>query len=292
MILEQYSNYLRCEKNASVNTISSYLRDLRQLSVYLIDQNCNGLEEASRAKLTDYLEQMKAEGKSASTCARCISSFRNFYGYLNANGYMEVNPAETLSSEKQEHKLPEILTNQEVELLLNQPKHSGAKGIRDSAMLELLYATGIRVSELVDLNVCDVDLKSGSIHCVSKNRERFLPMYPYAVSVLEEYLAKSRPELLTGGDSEALFLNINGERMSRQGFWKLLKSYQVKANIKKEITPQLLRHSFAAHLLENGADLRSVQKILGHSDISSTMFYKRLIGHPLRDVYRSTHPRA
>ena len=202
------------------------------------------------------------------------------------------NPAKSLSAGKTEHKLPEILSNKEVELLLQQPRPVDAKGIRDKAMLELMYATGIRVSELIDLNVSDVNLASGSIRCFSKKRERFIPMYPYAMSILREYMERVRPGLISSEQIDALFVNMGGERMSRQGFWKIIKYYQNKACIKKDITPHMLRHSFAAHLLENGADLRSLQKMLGHSDISSTLFYMQLVPNSIQDVYRNSHPRA
>ena len=175
---------------------------------------------------------------------------------------------------------------------MQQPKASDAKGTRDKAMLELMYATGVRVSELIDLNVGDVNLQSASIRCFSKNRERFIPMYPYAVTILRDYMDHVRTSLVSSSENEALFVNMNGERMSRQGFWKIIKYYQNKAKIKKDITPHMLRHSFAAHLLENGADLKSVQKMLGHSDISSTLFYTQLVPTSIKDVYQNAHPRA
>ena len=291
-LLEQYKTYLVQEKNASEHTLSSYMRDLRQLHQYLQEEADAELMSATTEDLQRYLDHLKGEGKSGSTQARNIASWKNFYQYLIAQNMLDVNPAKALSAGKAEHKLPEILTSKEVELLLQQPKTTDDKGIRDKAMLELMYATGIRVSELVDLNLSDVNLSAGNIRCFSKNRERFIPMYPYALSILREYIEHVRPKMIATSDVEALFVNMLGERMSRQGFWKLVKNYQNKARIKKEITPHMLRHSFATHLLENGADLRSVQKMLGHSDISSTLFYTQLVPNSIRDVYQHSHPRA
>lgn len=292
-LLEQYHTFLENEKNASVNTLSSYMRDLRQLDLYLQEElGVLVLSDVKEEDLRLYLKQLQQSGKSASTVARNVASIKNFYQYLVMNHVISVNPAKSISAGKTEHKLPEILTNREVELLLQQPKAVDAKGIRDKAMLELMYATGIRVSELIDLNLSDVIFSSDSIRCFSKNRERFIPMYPYASSVLKHYIDHVRPLMISTEGEEALFVNMSGERMSRQGFWKIVKYYQNKANIKKDITPHMLRHSFAAHLLENGADLRSVQKMLGHSDISSTLFYTQLVPNSIREVYKNSHPRA
>lgn len=291
-LLEQYKDYLIQVKNASDNTLSSYMRDLRQLSDYLNEVYGTKLVDADDLKLQGYLEQLRNSGKSSATLARNVASWKNFYQYLLMHELISSNPAKTLSAGKTEHRLPEILTNREVELLLQQPKTSDAKGVRDKAMLELMYATGIRVSELIDLNLSDVNLSIGSIRCFSKNRERFIPMYPYATTILRNYIEFIRPVMVANENIDALFVNMSGERMSRQGFWKIIKYYQNKANIKKEITPHMLRHSFAAHLLENGADLRSVQKMLGHSDISSTLFYTQLIPNSIQEVYRNSHPRA
>ena len=291
-LLAEYREYLITERDASENTMSSYMRDLKQLQEYLQREKGSILQEVNEKDLQDYIEHLREAGKSISTIARNIASWKNFFQYLMHQNIITENPARSLSAGKAEHKLPEILTNKEVELLLQQPKASDAKGTRDKAMLELMYATGIRVSELIDLNVSDVNLQSASIRCFSKNRERFLPMYPYAVTILRDYMDHVRTSLVSSSENEALFVNMNGERMSRQGFWKIIKYYQNKAKIKKDITPHMLRHSFAAHLLENGADLKSVQKMLGHSDISSTLFYTQLVPTSIRDVYQNAHPRA
>jgi len=291
-VLAQYREYLTTERAASENTMSSYMRDLRQLQDYLHQEKGSTLSAVSEADLRAYIEHLREAGKSVSTIARNIASWKNFYQYLIQQNIIQENPARGLSAGKAEHKLPEILSNREVELLLQQPRATDAKGTRDKAMLELMYATGIRVSELIELNVSDVNLQTGSIGCYSKNRERFIPMYPYAVSILKDYLDHVRSSMISSEENEALFVNMSGERMSRQGFWKIIKYYQNKAKIKKDITPHMLRHSFAAHLLENGADLKSVQKMLGHSDISSTLFYTQLVPTSIRDVYQNSHPRA
>lgn len=287
--LNLFQQYLIQDKNATENTLSSYMRDLRQLESYFEGR---ALAELAKTDLQDYLQNLNEAGKSNATTARNIASWKCFYGFLKDRGLIAENPAAALTAGKSEHKLPEILTNREVETLLQQPKASDKKGLRDKAMLHLMYATGIRVSELIALNVSDVMVSACSIRCYSKNRERFIPMYPYAMSILREYIEHVRPEMVSSENETALFVNIGGERMSRQGFWKIVKHYQQMAGIKKDITPHMLRHSFAAHLLENGADLRSVQKMLGHSDISSTMFYTQLVPNSLRDVYRQAHPGA
>ena len=222
-LLMQYREYLIRERDASENTMSSYMRDLRQLQEYLLHEKGISLTEVKEADLQAYIEHLRGEGKSVSTIARNIASWKNYYQYLIQQNIIQDNPARSLSAGKAEHKLPEILTNREVELLLQQPRATDAKGTRDKAMLELMYATGIRVSELIDLNVSDVNLQSGSIRCFSKNRERFIPMYPYAVSILRDYMEHVRASMVSSEENEALFVNMNGDRMSRQGFWKIIK---------------------------------------------------------------------
>lgn len=291
-LLHEYEQYLRQERKAAENTLSSYMRDIRQFESFLADDLQRGFLDVDRDAVQAFIANMRCAGKSSSTCARCLSSIKNFYSYLIRMGYIDEDPAEGISVGKTEHKLPEILSNKEVELFLQQPKRADTKGIRDSAMLELMYATGIRVSELLDLKISDVNFTTGDIRCFSKNRERFIPMYPYALSILHDYVEYARPSLISSPETEALFVNLNGEKMSRQGFWKIVKFYQAKAGIKKDITPHTLRHSFAAHLLENGADISVIQKMLGHSDISSTKFYRQLVRNPVREVYQQSHPRA
>ena len=290
-LLNLYETYLREERNASDNTLSSYLRDLRQLNAFLTEQGQDFLS-ADEQMLNSFLEYEKGLGKSTATISRNVASIKNYYSFLATEGFLQKSPAKKLSSEKTIQKLPEILTNSEVDLLLMQPKCSDAKGYRDKAMLELLYATGIRVTELINLDVSDLNLPVGGIHCRSKKKDRFIPMYPAAVKAVSDYYYHIRPKMISSPTETALFVNVSGERMSRQGFWKIIKYYQKKANIEKDITPHTLRHSFAAHLLENGADLHAIQKMLGHADISSTQMYNQLIQKDIKEIYSKAHPRA
>lgn len=291
-LLSQYEQYLVEEKHASSNTLSSYMRDLHQFAAYLDEYNALPLERATQEIINDYVAWMGGKGKSAATVTRSIASIKSFYSYLQLTGVVRVNPAKGIAALKVEHKFPEILTGKEVELFLDQPRCVDAKGYRDHAMLELLYATGIRVSELISLNEEDVSLSAGFIRARSKGKERVIPLYPAAVKALSAYIKEVRPQLLADPEEKALFVNMNGERMSRQGFWKIVKHYQETAGISKDITPHTLRHSFAVHLLENGADLRSIQEMLGHADISSTQIYTHVVKRHLKDVYQRAHPRA
>lgn len=292
MALERFENYLTKEKKASENTLASYMRDVRQLGSYLSTHSEHELVSADAEELGDYVTWLKNNGKSIATVSRCIASLKCFYSYLVSEGLIKENPTGHLVPEKSTQKLPQILSSKEVELLLEQPECTDMKGYRDHAMLELLYATGIRVSELISLNITDLNLSAGVIRCASKDKVRIIPLYPKAVRALSEYIEFIRPQMIASPDEQSLFVNVSGERMSRQGFWKIIKSYQVKARIEKTITPHTLRHSFAAHLLENGADLRSIQEMLGHADISSTQVYSQLVKKQLKDVYNKAHPRA
>lgn len=250
------------------------------------------MTETTTGDVERYAKYLMSRGKSVSTVTRAVASLKSFFGYLYREGYIDANPARGVAPTKVERKLPQILTSKEVELFLEQPECTDAKGYRDHAMLELLYATGIRVSELIDLDMEHLSLSGGFLRCVGKGKERIIPLYPAAVKALGDYLRDVRPQLVEDETETALFVNMNGRRMSRQGFWKIIKHYQEKAGIKKEITPHTLRHSFAAHLLENGADLRSIQEMLGHADISSTQIYAQLVKQKLKDVYIKAHPRA
>ena len=290
--LEKYESYLRDDKKASNNTLSSYMRDLRQFTTYLAQNTDTSVEEAGEADISTYMAWMKHAGKSTATVSRSLAAIKGFYSYFVTKGMLSSNPAVKITPDKAAHKLPQILTSKEVELLLAQPERNDAKGYRDSAMLETLYATGIRVSELIDLNVEDVNLAAGLITCHSKDKSRAIPLYPAAIHALSEYIRFVRPQMLAEDNEVSLFVNVSGGRMSRQGFWKIIKTYQAKAGIEKPITPHTLRHSFATHLLENGADLRSIQEMLGHADISSTQIYSQLVKKQLKDVYNKAHPRA
>ncbi len=290
--LERYERFLTEVKKASNNTLASYLRDIRQLGEYLDANTDVELDTASEDDLAEYIEALRAKGKSVATVSRAIASLKNFYQFLLEEHVVEALPTGKLVPDKATQKLPQILSSQEVDLLLDQPQCVDMKGYRDKAMLELLYATGIRVSELISLNISDVDLASAVIHCQKKDKVRAIPLYPKAVMALSEYIEFIRPQMIATPDEQSLFVNISGERMSRQGFWKIIKHYQQKAGIEKTITPHTLRHSFAAHLLENGADLHSIQEMLGHADISSTQVYSQLVKKQLKDVYSKAHPRA
>lgn len=286
-----FETYLREEKGSSQNTISSYLRDVHQFAAWLSEEGIS-IVKVKTEDIENYTRHLSGLGKSTATITRSVASLKSFYGFLQREGKVRANPARQVTTDKVERKLPSILTSREVELFLEQPRCVDAKGYRDRAMLELLYATGIRATELIDLDIDSVNLAAGVIRCESKGKERFIPLYPTAVKSLAEYIKNVRPQLVEDPEERALFVNMSGERMSRQGFWKLIKHYQDLAGIKKEITPQILRHSFATHLLENGADLNSIQEMLGHADISSTQIYTHLVSQRLKDVYAKAHPRA
>lgn len=290
--INEYEAYLTNVKGASKNTVSSYMRDIRQFDTYWAKYSNESFALVTESELNSYIRHLKRNGKSAATVSRCIASLRSFFGYLLDKRVMEHNPADGLIPDKSVKKLPEILTSREVELFLEQPEPVDSKGYRDKAMLELLYATGIRVSELISLDVEDVNLSVGVVSCRTKDKERIIPLYTAAIDALRDYMTKIRPHMINRADEAALFVNVNGDRMSRQGFWKIIKHYQEKANIDKAITPHTLRHSFATHLLENGADLKSIQEMLGHSDISSTQIYAQLVKKQLKDIYNKAHPRA
>ena len=290
-LLSDYEDYLKTEKGASANTVSSYLRDVRQF-LKAMEERDVGVCEVVERDVEEYVQTLTRRGKSPATVTRSVASIKSLYNFLIARGETDRNPAKSVSHAKVERKLPQVLTGKEVELFLEQPECTDLKGFRDRAMLELLYATGIRVSELIALDVDDLNLPGGILRCRSKGKERIIPLYPAAVRALNEYIHNVRPKLVDSLEETALFVNMGGERMSRQGFWKLIKYYQEKAGIKKDITPHTLRHSFAAHLLENGADLRSIQEMLGHADISSTQIYSRLLSQKIKDVYFKAHPRA
>lgn len=289
--LTGYESWLRSEKQASSNTLSSYLRDVRQFTVWLESRGLS-CSQVAQDDVKEYADHLRHHGKSEATVIRSVASLKSFYSYLLSCHVVSVNPAKGYTPAKLERKLPEILTGREVDLFLDQPDPSEAKGCRDKAMLELLYATGIRVSELIALNLRDVNLTLSFIRCESRGKERIIPLYKAAVKALSAYINEIRPQLIAHPEETALFVNLNGDRMSRQGFWKIVKHYQEKARITKDITPHTLRHSFAAHLLENGADLKSIQEMLGHADISSTQIYAQLVDQKLKNVYIKAHPRA
>ena len=292
-LINAYENHLTKVKQASANTVFSYMRDIRQFSGWLRQREDLDVVDASQVNISAYLEHLRSEGRSGATISRMLASLKNFYSYVISSGFLEESPVPAdIRVERGEKKMPQILTGREVELLLSQPCCVDAKGYRDKAMLEVMYATGIRVTELIDLDVDNVNLDLGIIKCFGAKKSRVIPLYPAALKALSVYLKEIRDSMIADPDEPALFVNVGGSRMSRQGFWKILKHYQATAHIEKEITPHTLRHSFAVHLLENGADLNSVQELMGHSDISSTQVYAHMINSKLKSVYEKCHPKA
>ena len=291
-LITAYENYLSKVKQASSNTVASYMRDIRQFSEWLRVSEGIEVADASQLNIRAYLDRLQVEGRSGATLSRNLASLKNFYSYLVTSGFLDKTPVFDMHVDRGEKKLPQILTGREIELLLAQPSLTDAKGYRDKAMLETMYATGIRVSELIDLNIDDVNIDLGVIKCVSGSKSRTIPLYPAALRALSMYLRDVRLGMLADPTEKALFVNISGVRMSRQGFWKVLKHYQNTAHIEKEITPHTLRHSFAVHLLENGADLGSLQELMGHSDISSTQLYTQMVNKKIKSVYEKCHPKA
>ena len=291
-LVRAYENYLTKVKQASANTVSSYMRDIRQFAQWLKVNEEIDVMDASQQNISAYLSFLEEEGRSGATLSRSLASLKNFFSYVVSTGFLEKTPVVEIYVERGEKKAPQILTGKEIELLLSQPVCVDAKGYRDKAMLEVMYATGIRVTELISLNIDDVNLDLGIIKCAGGRKSRAIPLYPAALKALSQYIDHVRTGMIADPDEQALFVNVSGIRMSRQGFWKILKYYQNTAHIDKEITPHTLRHSFAVHLLENGADIGSVQELMGHSDISSTQVYTQMINQKLKSVYAKYHPKA
>lgn len=291
-LIGAYENYLTKVKQASGNTISSYMRDIRQFAGWLHEEEETEVVDAAELHIQGFLTHLESEGRSASTRSRALASLKNFYGYVVSTGFLTESPVKAVKVDRGEKKLPQILTSREIELLLAQPSSTEPKGVRDKAMLEVLYATGIRVSELIGLDIDDVPPEGGMLRCRSGKKSRTVPLYDDAQKALSVYIREVRPLLLAQPGEKALFVNIGGARMSRQGFWKILKHYQSTANISKEITPHTLRHSFAVHLLENGAELGVLQELMGHSDISSTQMYTQMVDRRVKQVYDRCHPKA
>lgn len=289
--IELFISYLHNEKKKSENTQLSYRRDLNKLCKFLEESEVQGVEQVDVSMLEAYLRSLEEQNFKAATISRNIASMKAFFGFLEKEHIIRSNIAENLQAPKIEKKLPEIMTEADVAALLEQPSGDSPKELRDKAMLELLYATGIRVTELISLQLSDVNLQTDCVTCRDGNKERVIPFGNKARNALIDYLEQGR-SCLTHEEVDTLFVNCNGQVMSRQGFWKLLKAYAKRAGIATEITPHTLRHSFAAHMVENGADLRSVQEMMGHSDISSTQVYAVIYKNHLRDVYAKAHPRG
>lgn len=290
--IQKFVYYLHNEKKTSHNTEVSYERDLRKLEEFLTEHGIEKANQVNTTVLNSYMLHLEQRDFAASSISRNVASVRAFFQFLTKQHMIEADPSENLTPPKVEKKTPEILTVDEVDLLLRQPDASTAKGMRDRAMLELLYATGMRVSELIHLKVTDINLKLGYVTCHEKERERIIPIGRVCQKALQDYLSKARVELVGEKELDVLFPNCFGKPMSRQGFWKVLKGYAQSAGVDGDITPHTLRHSFAAHLLQNGADIKSVQEMLGHSDVSTTQMYLNLSVNKMRDVYMSAHPRC
>ena len=290
-IKNQLEEYLTETRKASANTRQSYLRDLEQFFGYLKTKNIN-VFTVTKDQIQKFILSLQTSGLSESTITRMLSTLRSFYRFCLVNEMIKENPVMGIQAAKAKKKLPEILTANEIEMLLIQPDVSDLKGCRDKAMLELLYATGIRVSELIELNVDDVNLQLGILYCRSGKSERVVPIYDEAKDAVADYIKRARNAVILDYNETALFTNMNGSRMTRQGFWKIVKAYAQSANIEKDITPHTLRHSFATHLLENGAQLKDIKEMLGHSDISSTQVYAKVVKERYKNVYATYHPKA
>ncbi len=290
--LRLFMKYLEVDKRASENTRQAYKRDVQEFARELEERGI-GVTEATSTEVVGYLLRLKSSGKSASTSNRKVASLRAFYGYLRKTGAVSDDPTANIKSPKVERREIEYLTIEEVDKLLSLPDDSPL-GKRDRALLEILYATGIRVSEIVNANVSDVNLRMGFITCSGEHgTARIIPMGRPARAAAEEYIYDVRPQMV-GKDSEerALFVNYSGERMTRQGLWKVIKKYAKDAGIENKITPQTLRNSFAVHMIQNGADLKSLQELMGHQDITATQIYLSVTKNRIKEVYDRTHPRA
>ena len=289
--LNLFFGFLENEKKVSVNTLQSYKRDLKQFEKYL-ETSEEKYKELTDEGIKDYIKYMQEEGKKPSTISRGLASIRSFYQYEAKNKVVEKDPTEGIQSPKIEKRVPSVLTSNEVALLLDQPKNVNLKGTRDKAMLEFAYATGMRVTEIISLNVDDINLETGYAICRNGKKERTVPIGNMSLKALKDYMVNARNTMLKDENEKALFVNVNGDRLTRQGFWKIIKYYKEQAHIEKDITPHVLRHSFATHLLQNGADLKSIQTMLGHSDILSTQVYMQFQDESLKNIYKKAHPRA
>ena len=289
--LKQFFEFLESGKKLSNNTLQSYKRDLTQFETYL-KENKKNYNKLKTEDIREYIQYLHENGKKASTISRGLASIRSFYQYEVKNRKVKVDPTEGIQSPKIEKRVPSVLTSKEVELLLEQPKNVDLKGTRDKAMLEFAYATGMRVTEIISLDLDDVNLDEGYVICKTGEKQRTIPLGKMSLKALKDYINNAREFLIRDENETALFVNINGRRLTRQGFWKIIKYYKEQAHITKDITPHVLRHSFATHLLQNGADLKAIQSMLGHSDISSTQVYMQFQNEGIKNVYRKAHPRA
>ena len=286
-----FLEFLQNDKKLSDNTLQSDQRDIKQYETYVQENNIDYLK-VNEEQVKDYLEYLTEIGKKTSTVSRNLASIRSFYQFLIRIKEIDGDPTQNIQSPKVAKRIPSILTSKEVELLLEQPKDVDLKGIRDKAMLEFAYATGMRVTEIISLNIDDVNLAEGYVTCRYGSKQRNIPLGTLSLKALKQYIEEARPYIIRDENITALFVNINGRRLTRQGFWKIVKYYKEQAHISKDITPHVLRHSFATHLLQNGAEIKAVQSMLGHSDISSTQIYMQFQKDNLKEIYNKAHPRA
>ena len=289
--IKLFLDFLQNDKKLSDNTLQSYKRDIVQFMEYTEKNNINYLK-IEQEDIQKHLKSLEKLNKKTSTISRNLASIRSFYQYLLRTKKVKIDPTESIGSPKIEKKAPSVLSAQEVELLLEQPKNVDLKGIRDKAMLEFAYATGMRVTEIISLYLEDVNIEEGYVVCKNGSRQRNIPLGSLSLEALKEYIKNARPILVKDEKVKELFVNINGKKLTRQGFWKIVKYYKEQAHITKDITPHVLRHSFATHLLQNGADLKAIQTMLGHSDISSTQVYMQFQNENLKNIYQKAHPRA
>ncbi len=289
--IKLFLEFLQNDKKLSDNTLQSYRRDILQYEEY-VEENRINYAKINQEDVKTYLEHLQEIGKKPSTVSRNLASIRSFYQFLVRIKKVKHDPTDNIESPKIEKRVPSVLTSQEVELLLEQPKDIDLKGTRDKAMLEFAYATGMRVTEIISLNIEDVNIEESFVTCRNGAKQRNIPLGSMSLNALKEYIEDARPVLIRDENEKALFVNVNGKRLTRQGFWKIIKYYKEQAHITKDITPHVLRHSFATHLLQNGADLKAIQTMLGHSDISSTQVYMQFQDPGLKDVYQKAHPRA
>lgn len=289
--IKLFLEFLQNDKKLSDNTLQSYRRDILQFEKFL-DANDINFSKATEENIEDYLKELQKEGKKTSTASRSLATIRSFYQYLLRTKKVKEDPTVSIQSPKIEKRVPSVLTSEEVELLLDQPKDVDLKGTRDKAMLEFAYATGMKVTEIIDLNIDDVNFDENTVLCSNGKKARIIPLGTLAEKALKEYVEDARPIMVKDETNKALFVNVNGDRLTRQGFWKIVKYYKEQAHIEKDITPHVLRHSFATHLLQNGADLKAIQTMLGHSDISSTQVYMQFQDPGIKNEYKKAHPRA
>lgn len=289
--IKSFLEFLQKDKKLADNTLQSYKRDIDQFEEY-VNKNQIDYLKVDESTIKNYLDYLQDIGKKTSTVSRNLASIRSFYQYSVRVKDIAEDPTANVQSPKIEKRIPNVLSTKEVDLLLEQPSDSDLKGMRDKAMLEFAYATGMRVTEIISLNIDNVNVKDGYVICKTGTKQRTIPLGAMSLQALKNYIDNSRPYLIKTDDAESLFVNINGKRLTRQGFWKIVKYYKDQAHIDKDITPGVLRHSFATHLLQNGADLKAIQTMLGHSDISSTQVYMQFQDEGIKNIYKKTHPRA